>query len=243
MNPSTKESALKLVKKTLNRISNLKLNAKSKVVICPPFVWLESIAELLEQNFSGLPISLGAQNVYHQDKGAYTGAVSPLMLKDIGVQYVLIGHSETKRLFKEDKKLLFKKTKSCLKHGLTPIIFIGEETKNQNRKQTLKRQLSFYINNLSEEKLIFVYEPVWAISTTPESKPATAKEVKEAVSIIHQCLESQRKTPILYGGSTDDQNINKFLELPHISGVVPGSASLEPRTFSSMIKSASDQIT
>jgi triosephosphate isomerase len=219
-----------LVKEMLSGLSQVKSVER---VLCPPFVALTAVKELLD----GTGIGLGAQNMHWADKGAYTGEISPLMLKGL-CQYVIIGHSERRQYFGEADEGVNKKVKAALAHGLTPIVCVGENLEQNEAGQTAEvvgrqvRQGLVGLSGAEGEKLIMAYEPIWAIGT---GKPATGTG---ANSVIGQAVrgalaelfgkEVAAKIRIQYGGSVSPDNVEEFMAQPEIDGALVGGASLKP---------------
>ncbi|MEK6892425.1 MAG: triose-phosphate isomerase [Nanoarchaeota archaeon] len=227
-----------------------KLAGKEKnadVVICPPFTALYAVAKELK----GSNIKLGAQNMYFEDAGAYTGDISPLMLKDIGCEYVILGHSERREFFKEDDSLINKKVLAALKHSLKPILCVGEtwEQRESNRtKEVLEKQLKNGLGNVASPQMknvTIAYEPVWAISRgNPNQKAATPQDAEEGHQFIRNVLETifdqkiAADTRILYGGSMKPENAKELLSRKGIDGGLVGNASLNAKSFYDIIKAA-----
>lgn len=160
-------------------VRKINIKGNRKVIIAPPFVYLKDmVSELKDTN-----ISVSAQNMFFEEKGAFTGEISPIHLTDLGVEYVIIGHSERRNVFKEDDDLLSKKLKSAISHNLIPIFCVGEKIEERKSEQTfsvIERQLEEGLKLLTPtdiEKLIFAYEPVWAIGTGINATPEQAEEV------------------------------------------------------------------
>ena len=211
-------------------------------VICPPFISLAPVKELLK----GSSIKLGAQNIYFEEQGAYTGEISPLMLADL-CEFVIIGHSERRQHFNETGEIVDKKVKAALKVGLKPILCIGErleENEAGKTEQVLTKQLSsssariYYFSDL-----VLAYEPIWAIGT---GKAATGKLANETIGFIRQRISKQygkriaQEVRILYGGSVTADNIAEFMQQPEIDGALVGGASLEASEFLSIVKQTSE---
>ena len=241
MNNDSKEAA-----SFIEELKHLHSDA-ADVVICPPFTLLNEMNELAK----GSKIRIGAQNMHHEDSGAYTGEISPLMLKDSGCQYVIIGHSERREFFHEDGLLINKKIVSALKHSLTPILCVGEDMGQRENKKTeeiLENQLRNCLKNIGKDsmpKIIIAYEPVWAISRgNPNHKAATSQDAEEGHKFIRTMLENMfdkataRKTRIIYGGSMKPENAKELLSMPDIDGGLVGNASLDAKSFSEIIKCA-----
>ncbi|MBC8429565.1 MAG: triose-phosphate isomerase [Dehalococcoidia bacterium] len=210
-------------------------------VICPPFISLAPVKELLR----GSSIKLGAQNIYFEEKGAYTGEISPLMLADL-CEFVIIGHSERRQYFNETGEIVDKKVKAALKVGLKPILCIGErleENEAGRTEEVLTEQLSsssariYYFSGL-----ILAYEPIWAIGT---GKAATGKQANETIGFIRQHISKQygkgiaQDVRILYGGSVTAENIAEFINQPEVDGALVGGASLKAAQFLSIVKQTS----
>jgi len=211
-------------------------------VICPPFVSLAAIKELIK----GSSIKLGAQNIYFEEKGAYTGEISPLMLADL-CEFVIIGHSERRQHFNETGEIVDKKVKAALKVGLKPILCIGErleENEAGRTEEVLTEQLSsssdriYYLSGL-----VLAYEPIWAIGT---GRAATGEQANETIGFIRQYISQQhgkgvaQDVRILYGGSVTADNIAEFINQPEIDGALVGGASLKASEFLSIVKQTSE---
>ena len=236
MNPESAQKATELFEAVKNGVIDTK---NVEVVICPPFVYLPL--------FSGL--TLGAQNVFFKEKGAFTGEVSPVMLKDLKVQYVIIGHSEARKHLNETDEIINKKVKECLLVGLTPILCIGEtiEEKESGRKEeVLKKQITEGLAGVSNvngqmSNVIIAYEPVWAIGT---GHSCSSEETQEMVSAIREIIkdlyekELSDTMRILYGGSVDSKNSNSYLAISGLSGLLIGSDSLDAQDFIKIVASA-----
>jgi triosephosphate isomerase len=209
-------------------------------VICPPFVSLASVKELLK----GSSVKLGAQNLYFEQKGAYTGEISPLMLAGL-CQLVIIGHSERRQYFKETVELVDNKVQAALKAGLKPILCIGETLKENESGQTeavLTKQLSLTSSQAYHTGLVLAYEPIWAIGT---GKAATGEQANRTIGFIRQHIAKQhgqeiaQAVRILYGGSVTAANIAEFIEQPEIDGALVGGASLKAGEFLSIVRQTS----
>jgi triosephosphate isomerase len=201
-----------------------------EVVFFPPAVCFEAMAESLQSS-----MSWGAQNCYHEVSGAFTGENSAKTVKEMGGQYILIGHSERRSLFGETDQLLAKKLKLVQSLDLIPMFCIGETLQEREAKQTittLKNQLEKGLALVRKEKpIVIAYEPVWAIGT---GKVASLDQVKEAHAAIHELLKSMNlpaTTPILYGGSVKPDNAKSLLAVPLVDGFLVGGASLVATDF------------
>lgn len=215
---------------------------KVEVTLCPPFTALPVVVEVVR----GTQITVGAQNMYPEDSGAFTGEVSPLMLKDIDVDYVIIGHSERRKYFKEDDEFINRKLKAALKHGLTPILCVGEVLEEREKNLTfcvLENQLKRDLDEIEAndvQKIVIAYEPVWAIGT---GKVATPAQAQEAIRFIRELLaemyseEVSEKVRILYGGSINPDNFLGIIVQPDIDGGLVGGASLK-ESFAKLVEIA-----
>jgi triosephosphate isomerase len=210
-------------------------------VVCPPFVSLAAISELLK----GSSVKLGAQNLYFEEKGAYTGEISPLMLAEL-CQLVIIGHSERRQYFNETVELVDKKVQAALKVDLKPILCIGETLKENESGQTeavLTKQLSLTSSQVYSAGLVLAYEPIWAIGT---GRAATGGQANRTIGFIRQHIAKQHSQEIaqavriLYGGSVTAANIAEFIEQPEIDGALVGGASLKAGEFLSIVKQTSN---
>jgi len=227
--------AKELVHGIIKGIENCKLKIENlNIVLCPPFTALQSVSLIIHS--SDYPfIQLGAQNCHFMPCGAFTGEISTKMLKDF-CQYVILGHSERRKYFNEDDKLISKKVRVALDNNLTPIICVGEFKKGEKSHLILsqvKNTLS-EVRNEDLDKVIFAYEPVWAISTTADREDC---EPSYAAKIIREIKETTyNKSPVLYGGSVDASNISGFVAYDIIDGVLVGGASLKAKEFIKIIE-------
>lgn len=207
-----------------------------QVVVIPSFVALYPVSQLLADS----PLKLGAQDMYWEPKGAFTGAVSPLMLKDAGCHFVIIGHSERRQHFGETNAQVHKKVVAAITYGLTPILCVGETGKEREEEKTFKvleEQLTTGLEGLdldSAEKLVLAYEPVWAIGT---GKTATSQQAEEAQAFARELMgnilgkDIAQGIRILYGGSVTPENIAELMAMPNVDGALVGGASLEIDSF------------
>lgn len=208
-----------------------------EVIICPPFLYLESVKRVLEK------IKLGAQNCYFEKNGAYTGEISAIELRDF-CEYVILGHSERRKHQKESDKEVLLKAKAVLEAGLSPIVCVGETKEERNsgkENDVVSRQVSFALEALSGDevsKMIFAYEPVWAISTGEVcSAPLTLPVIKLIREVIDKKFQSvSRNIPVLYGGSVNSYNVSAFAHEEEIDGVLVGGASLDVQEFVKIVK-------
>ncbi len=193
------------------------------VIICPPFVYLDAVKG----------VALGAQDVYFQDSGAFTGEVSCPMLKDVGCRYVIVGHSERRQFFGDDG-MVRQKLESILKHGMIPIFCVGETLEQREKNQTLQVIKAQLDAGLIDNKMIIAYEPVWAIGT---GKVATAQQAQDVHAFIRNTIASDQ-IRILYGGSVKPDNIAELMRMKDIDGALVGGASLDAGSFIQIIENA-----
>jgi triosephosphate isomerase len=216
---------------------------KAEVAVCPPFTNLSAVYEVvMETN-----IKLGAQDLFWEKEGAYTGEISPIMLKDCGCEYVIIGHSERRKYFSESDEFVNNKIKTALEVGLLPICCVGEVLEQREEGKTIEviqRQLEGAFKELLPRDMtnvVIAYEPVWAIGT---GKTATPDQAQEVHKFIRSWLESKfsketaDKLRILYGGSVKPGNIAELMKQEDIDGALVGGASLEVTSFASLVKNA-----
>ncbi|MBI2657724.1 triose-phosphate isomerase [Candidatus Woesearchaeota archaeon] len=237
----TADEAVSFMKEFQNLVRDGK---NADIAICPPFTALSAVsAELKKSN-----IKLGAQNMHFENAGAFTGEISPLMLKEMGCHYVILGHSDRREMGENDS-LINKKVISALKHGLTPILCIGETHEQRVKDETqdvLENQLIKCLQNVGEiKKVVIAYEPIWAISKgNPNQKAATKDDAEDAHLFIRKLLEgmydekSAKETRIIYGGSMKPENAKELLSMRNIDGGLVGNASLDAKSFAEIVKSA-----
>lgn len=219
------------LKKKLSRLSSV------DVVVCPSFVSLAHIGELLKKS----KIILGAQDVFWEDSGAYTGEISPAVLEDLDCQYVIVGHSERRHNLGETDEMVNKKVKACLEGDLTPIICVGEtlEDRRENRADNVVllqvRKALDGVNLLENDQIVIAYEPIWAIGT---GEPIEPQEAEYMFDLIRQNLldllpltKVNNSVRLVYGGSINDKNINEFIGLNLLNGFLVGNASLDIDEF------------
>jgi len=211
-------------------------------VICPPFISLAAVKELIK----GSSIKLGAQNIYFEEKGAYTGEISPLMLAEL-CEFVIVGHSERRQYFNETGDIINKKIQAALRAGLKPILCIGEsfeENEAGRTEEVVTEQLNSSLAGIdSLASLIIAYEPVWAIGT---GRAATGKQANKTIGFIRQTISQKygkriaQGVRILYGGSVTADNIAEFINQPEIDGALVGGASLKATEFLSIVNQTSE---
>lgn len=207
-------------KEVISFFKKFKTTNKNDIVICPPFTLLNEVRELIKNT----SIKLGAQNMYFEEEGAFTGEISALMLKDIGCEYVILGHSERRLLFDETDSSINKKIKAALKHDLKPILCIGETLKQRKNNETMKI-IKDQLKNIKED-IVIAYEPIWAIGT---GKNATPQQAEEVHKFIRGLLS--KNTQIIYGGSVKKDNVKDLMQMNNINGALVGGASLDPKSF------------
>ncbi len=224
---------------------DIKESAKAEVIICPPFIYLSQVKD---KGFT-----VGAQNCFWEDKGPYTGEVSPSMLKDLGCEYVIVGHSERKKYFQETDEKINKKLKAVLKNRLKPILCVGEEARDAfNSEGRPVNEMSLIIGEQTEKALINVpqakmkeiviaYEPIWAISSNT-GIPCLPDDAMKAALFIRKTLTKlysrtiAEKAKIIYGGSVNSQNAMDYIKEARMDGVLVGSASLNASEFAKIVE-------
>lgn len=212
-----------------------------EVVVCPPFTGLSTVADLIEDT----DVRLGAQNMYFEPKGAFTGEVSPLMLTDVGCHYVILGHSERREYFSESDALINQKIKAAFQYDLIPILCVGESLAQREANETqsfIDSQLTAGLEGLTAEQvsqMVIAYEPIWAIGT---GKTATAEQAGEVCTAIRAKVAAlfdaatAEALRIQYGGSVKGSNAKEILSQPDIDGALVGGASLKADDFMDIIK-------
>jgi triosephosphate isomerase (TIM) len=218
----------------LDYINNIKCKISDNldVIICPSFLYLHM--------FEKQDYKLGAQNMFYLDSGPYTGEISPLQLKSLGVSYVILGHSERRINFFEDDITINKKIKSALKHNLKPILCIGEtieEKQLRKTSQVIKQQLLYCLKDITKEEIsdiVIAYEPVWAIGSgmTP-----TIGEIEDAIMYIKNIIKNRYDVDIivLYGGSVSKDNIKAIVSARNVAGALIGTSSVDVKYFADML--------
>jgi triosephosphate isomerase (TIM) len=210
--------------------------AEREVLICPPFTALHALRPVLE----GTPVRLGAQNMYYEVQGAFTGEVSPVMLKELGCTYVVVGHSERRQIFGESDELIGKKLRAALAHRLRPILCIGEtkpERDAGNAENVTLGQLRACLAGVTAgqmSEVVVAYEPVWAIGTGDTATPADAQAMHAAIrGALGELFgaETADGVRIQYGGSVKPDNVDELMAQPDIDGALVGGASLKAESF------------
>ena len=230
----------KLVSEILNGLGK---DSKAEVIVCPPYTSLSEVNSLLK----GTQIKLGAQNMYFEESGAYTAEISADMIKSVGCEYVILGHSERRVIFNESDELVNKKIKSALAKGLKPIFCVGELLEQREKGETMKvvsSQIEKGLEGISAEQMkniIVAYEPVWAIGTGKTATPQQAQEVhlfiRELVTENFSSIVAE-KLIIQYGGSVKPDNSRELLSQKDIDGALVGGACLKADSFLSIIAAA-----
>lgn len=207
-----------------------------EVVVCPPFTALHLLSSL----FAGTPIALGAQDVFYESQGAYTGAISPPMLRDVGCHYVIVGHSERRQYFGDDDAVVNRKLRAALAHGLRPILCVGE-TKPQRdagtAEQVVVAQVQAGLADVGATQLpdvVIAYEPIWAIGTGDTATAADAQAMHATIRATLAALytpELAQNLRIQYGGSVKPDNVDELMAQPNIDGALVGGASLKADSF------------
>ncbi|MCL5006728.1 MAG: triose-phosphate isomerase [Patescibacteria group bacterium] len=234
-NPNTTREAEKLAGAVEKSAA---ANNKTKVVVAPPFVYLPTVGQRLRRAV------LGAQNVYWNEGGAYTGEVNLAQLKNLGVKSVIIGHSERREYFKETDEQINRKVLSALRFGLEAILCVGNKEKMANPAGFVNKQLMADLKGLSAKdgplKLVVAYEPIWAIGTGDADDPLSAAQVSAKIKEQVQKINGASKVRVLYGGSVNGVNAGAFLERDEIDGVLVGGSSLSAKEFEKIIKTANN---
>jgi len=232
MNPQTTEEAIQLAKES--DIEGL--------VICPPFPFLEEVKKTIKK------AKLGAQDLFWEPQGAYTGEVSAKELKNLGVEYVIIGHSERRQNLGETDEIVAKKIKAAVEEGLTPILCVGETRAERDAgktKEVVERELKVGLSLVGQmskvkgQRLVIAYEPIWAIGTgtpdTPENMIEMSKFIRSQVSVV-KCQMSGVRCQVLYGGSVTSKNAEDFLKYKEIEGALVGGASLSGEEIKKIVE-------
>lgn len=237
MNNNLQES-VSLIEELKTKLADKKL--KCEVVICPPFTSLSEAKKLIE----GSVIKLGAQNMYFEDSGAFTGEVSAPMLKSVGCEYVILGHSERRTIFGESDEMINRKIKKALSHKLKPIFCVGETLEEREKditEKVVKRQVEKGLKDITPDEILDVviaYEPVWAIGTGKTATPEQAQEVHHFIRKLLTTMYSKdfaSMITIQYGGSVKPENAKELLSQKDIDGALVGGACLKADSFIGII--------
>jgi len=230
----TEAEALEFVKQVKPLVKDV---TDKTMLICPPLVAISKLKEAL----AGSNIALGSQNMHFEDKGAFTGEVSGPMLKAVGAEYVILGHSERRQYFCETDEIVNKKLKAALKHKLLPIVCCGETLEQREKNETMKvieDQIKGSLAGLSKDEwkqTTIAYEPIWAIGTGKTASPEQAQEVHAFIRGLLPA-EVAQEVRILYGGSVKPDNVKELMAKPDIDGGLVGGASLKPESFAGLVK-------
>ncbi len=230
----------------INQVKSL-IPAKETVdsIVCAPDLFLDTLVNEVQ----GTDLEIGAQNMHFEDSGAFTGETSPLALKDIGVTYVVIGHSERREMFGETDESVNEKTLSAFKHDLTPIVCVGETLQEREANETadvVTKQVKAAISGLTDEQIkrtVIAYEPIWAIGT---GKTASSEDANETCGVIRNVIkesvseEAAEAVRIQYGGSVKPANINELLSQSDIDGALVGGASLDPKSYLQLLEAGNE---
>ncbi len=236
---TTLESAVDLVKAMRNDLDRVPGVEK---ILCPPFISIAEIRKLIAQS----SIKLGAQNIYFEEKGAFTGEISPVMLQGL-CEYVIIGHSERRQYFGETDNLVNKKVKAALHSGLIPILCVGEKLEHREKGQ-MESVITGQVNTALQEinsigQLIVAYEPIWAIGTGRAATGEQANNVSQLIRAIINKLYGDKvaqNMSILYGGSVTSSNIREFINQSDVNGALVGGASLKAADFLSITQQTAE---
>ena len=216
------------------------------VAVCPPSVYLDAVAAAVR----GSAVGVGAQNMYFESKGAFTGEVSAAMLLDVGCRYVILGHSERRHILGETDELVSKKTHAALAAGLTPIVCVGETLDQREAGRTadvIRTQIEGSLAAIPAEamlKIVIAYEPVWAIGTGKTATPAQAEEVHvdlRKLLAARYNTEVAEAVVIQYGGSVNAKNAAELLSQPNVDGALVGGASLKPEEFLAIVEAGASR--
>jgi triosephosphate isomerase len=215
-----------------------------EVGVCPPAIDLQAVKKAAE----GSKVKVGAQNMHWEESGAYTGDISPVMIKELGLEYIIIGHSERREYYDETDEEVNKKVQAAFKHGLKPIICVGEtleERKANDTQEKVEKQVKAALKGLNQKQVsqtVIAYEPIWAIGT---GESASAKQANEVISYIRDVIQEDfvdaaDDVRIQYGGSVKPHNIEEFMSESDIDGALVGGASLEAESFAAIAKKTSE---
>uniref|UniRef100_A0A7C2K616 Triosephosphate isomerase n=1 Tax=candidate division WOR-3 bacterium TaxID=2052148 RepID=A0A7C2K616_UNCW3 len=234
----THTQAEAFVKELQNRLMEMK--TAYEVAVIPPFTALYIVSTVIDKRV----LKLGAQNVFYEKEGAYTGEISPIMLKALNCDYVVVGHSERRKYFSESDEMIAKKLKAVLSEGITPILCIGETLEQREKgihKEVVENQLISdlaYLSGDEVKNIVIAYEPVWAIGTGHNATPEQAQEMHEFIRSILRERFGTPDVPILYGGSVKPDNVGKISRMKDVDGALVGGASIKIESFVEIIKNA-----
>jgi triosephosphate isomerase len=242
LNPSSRVEAVNLIEGIKQGLKKGDFSSRTEVAVCAPAIYLGLVQSVL----SGTEIKLGAQNCYFEDKGAFTGELSPLALHEFGLQMVILGHSERRTIFGETDELVSKKTQAAIKHNLVPIVCVGESLEQREAgiaDQIILGQIQKSLESVKTngKNLVIAYEPVWAIGT---GKTCSSEEAGRVCGVIRKELERlyseaiAKQILILYGGSVKSSTIEEQMKQPEIDGALVGGASLVIDEFVQLVLKA-----
>ncbi|MBY8981060.1 MAG: triose-phosphate isomerase [Candidatus Lokiarchaeota archaeon] len=242
MNKGLPFEAADMLKKLIPLVKNIN---NVDIVITPPYTALIPVIELTKNT----NIMIGAQNMYFEEKGAFTGEISPIFLKELGCSYVILGHSERRNILKETDEIVNKKLKKALNFNLNPIVCIGEhlnERETNKTKEFIEKQFRLSFKDLSDEELrktVIAYEPIWAIGTGRTATPEQAEEIhifiRELITKVYNS-KTAKAVRIQYGGSIKPSNAKDIFKKENIDGGLVGGASLQAESFSAIIEAANN---
>lgn len=241
--------------KTISEATNLVASIKAgvhtatgcEIVVCPSFTTLSAVAHAIKE----CPIELGAQDMHPETEGAFTGEISPLMLKDVGCRYVILGHSERRRSFHETDEFINQKVRTALKYSLVPIVCIGETLEEREARKAfemVKTQFDGSLKDLTPEDIqrtVIAYEPVWAIGTGRTATPEQAEQMHTYIRrLLHEKYgeEIAGRVLILYGGSVRPENMGALMLKPNVDGALVGGASLKAESFIQIVQNALEAV-
>lgn len=234
-NPQTLAEAVEILESADDYVGSLDEKELS-LVFCPPFIFAEEVGKILRTSHLEHQAELGVQNISAYDSATLTGEISGPMLKNLGVRYVIVGHSERRWKLEESDEIVNLKLKAVLRNEMVPIVCIGEKVRDGNFKNFIKNQVEASLADLSANEVarcIIVYEPVWAISTTLDARPDTPESALKSIGVIKEILNTKYSilNTYLYGGSVTSRNIRDFLENEGFDGVLVGGASTNKEEF------------
>jgi len=237
----------KTIAEALNVVASIKAGVhkatECEIVICPPYTALKAVSEALKES----ALELGAQDMHPEPEGAFTGEISPLMLKDVGCRFVILGHSERRSRFHEKDDFINQKVKAALKFSLVPIVCIGETLEEREARRAfeiVKSQFDGSLKNLNGDEIqrcVIAYEPVWAIGTGRTATPEQAEQMHSYIRrLIHEKYgeEAASRVLILYGGSVKPDNMGALMQKPNVDGALVGGASLKAESFIQIVQNA-----
>ncbi len=238
--------------KTISEAKDLVSSLKEKVAdienvevgVCPPAIDLQAVKKVA----AGSNVKVGAQNMHWEESGAFTGDISPVMIKELGLEYIIIGHSERREYYNETDEQVNKKVHAAFEHGIKPIICVGESLEERKANETrdkVEKQVKAALKGLNQKQVsqtVIAYEPIWAIGT---GESATAKQANQVISYIRDVIEEEYldaadDVRIQYGGSVKPYNIEEFMAESDIDGALVGGASLEAESFAAIARKTSE---